>query len=953
MKICDQQTSNERLILALHSGRQVAFDWLIAADHLTFICEIPDTFSNVPLAGVDSAKALLGLIHRDDLPPYLRQMRSMLKRPPDGPDTIHFAEIRLKDNAAEWLWVELYGRVVERDRNGRAIRAVGAFIDIMARKLAQQRVARLRDLYAALSQTNQAILHMQSKEALFHEICRIAVEHGRFQVAVIRLLDPATRLLNAVAGHGRNAHLFESVEVSIDPDKETGRGPSGVAIREGRPCILNTLTFDYFPQSWQDLAVSADVRSFASFPFRQGGEPAGVLILYSVERNFFDQALIDLLEQMAQEISFALDHHDREIRRGAMETALSNSERFKDAILLAALDCIVSFDAAGCIIDFNPAAERTFGFHRDAVLGRQFLDLVIAPESRESQRQALAQFLANADGSMLNRRIELMALNAKGMVFPAEIALAPIALQDRLVFTAYMRDISELKQSQAILRDSEARYRQLIELSPEAIFVLQRGKFVLLNEACVQLFGAHQADQMLDLEVLRFMHPDYREICTRRARQIPMGGARQMRYGDEIWLRMDGAEFHAEVAVSKFIYMGFPALQVVIRDISARKLAEDLQLTQNRILDMIATGATLSEILATLGQLVEAQAGTGLCSIQVLNEAGNTLYANVASSLPQTYNDAIERIAVGPCSASFGAAAFRQEPVIVADIASDPLWLSLRDLALAHGLRACSSWPIFGRNNKVLGVLSMYYGTPAEPGARDRQLIIMSTNLAGIAIEKKESDDRIRFLAHYDEMTSLPNRALFNQILNHAMEVAHRHQKKMAVLFVDLDRFKIINDTFGHGAGDQTLQEMADRMRACLRKSDTVARMGGDEVYILLQELVEVEYASAVAQKILNEASRPFYIGQQECLLTASIGIAIYPDDGDDAMTLLKNSDIAMYRAKADGKNGYQYYSASKNIHTVGRLALESQLRHAIENHEFILHYQPKVELASGRITGV
>ena len=229
----------------------------------------------------------------------------------------------------------------------------------------------------------------------------------------------------------------------------------------------------------------------------------------------------------------------------------------------------------------------------------------------------------------------------------------------------------------------------------------------------------------------------------------------------------------------------------------------------------------------------------------------------------------------------------------------------------------------------------------------------MSTNLAGIAIEKKESDDRIRFLAHYDEMTSLPNRALFNQILNHAMEVAHRHQKKMAVLFVDLDRFKIINDTFGHGAGDQTLQEMADRMRACLRKSDTVARMGGDEFYILLEELVEVEYASAVAQKILNEASRPFYIGQQECLLTASIGIAIYPDDGDDAMTLLKNSDIAMYRAKADGKNGYQYYSASKNIHTVGRLALESQLRHAIENHEFILHYQPKVELASGRITGV
>ena len=173
------------------------------------------------------------------------------------------------------------------------------------------------------------------------------------------------------------------------------------------------------------------------------------------------------------------------------------------------------------------------------------------------------------------------------------------------------------------------------------------------------------------------------------------------------------------------------------------------------------------------------------------------------------------------------------------------------------------------------------------------------------------------------------------------------------MLFVDLDRFKNINDTLGHDAGDLALQEIATRMRHCLRESDTVARMGGDEFYILIEDLQDSDHAARIARKILIEAARSFIIYQQECHLTASIGIAVYPEDGADTQTLLKNSDIAMYRAKAGSKNTYQFYSASKNIHSLGRLALESQLRHGIENREFVLHYQPKVTLASGEISGV
>ncbi len=621
-------------------------------------------------------------------------------------------------------------------------------------------------------------------------------------------------------------------------------------------------------------------------------------------------------------------------------------------IVQAALDCIISFDQDGCIIDFNPAAEHTFGHARADVIGQPLAERLLTPDSHAQFQQGMADLLKNRDSLLHKRRIELSAMHAEGMRFPVEVAVAPIALDGRLVFTAYMRDISEWKQSQAILADSEARYRQLIDLSPEAIFVHQHGKFVLLNQACLQLFGARDSGELLGQRVRPFMHPDYKEISKKRALALPMGEL-QTGQVEEVWLKLDGTPFHAEASGSKFIYLGAPAVQVVMRDISARKLAEALQRAQNEILAMIAGDAALPEILATLTRLIEDQSERGKCAIQLLNAERSHLHAAVAPSLPKDYVAAITDLAVGPCHCSAGTAVFRRAAVQSADLASDPLWIMWREQALAHGFQACSSWPIFGKNNKVLGALSLHYRERQLPSAKDMQVIEIAANLAGIAIENKETEDRIRYLAHYDEMTALPNRALFNQILNHAMKAAHRRQQKLAVMFVDLDRFKNINDTFGHSAGDQALQEFADRMRGCLRENDTVARMGGDEFYVLIEELADGQVAANVAEKILEEASRPFYVDGQECHLSASIGIALYPDDGADAVALLKNSDIAMYRAKSDGKNAYRFYSASKNTHSLQRLVLESQLRRAIDNQELALYYQPKVDVHTGRIHGV
>ena len=212
---------------------------------------------------------------------------------------------------------------------------------------------------------------------------------------------------------------------------------------------------------------------------------------------------------------------------------------------------------------------------------------------------------------------------------------------------------------------------------------------------------------------------------------------------------------------------------------------------------------------------------------------------------------------------------------------------------------------------------------------------------------------RVEHLAYHDGLTGLPNRSMFSKLLSQSISEAQRYQRQLAVSFLDLDRFKQINDTLGHEAGDLLLQEVAVRIRACVRDSDTVARLGGDEFVVLMPELDDGKYAGIVADKILSIIAKPFVLLGQEFRVTASIGISTYPQDGRDEQTLTKNADIAMYQAKAEGKNNYQFYSEKLNANSLARLTLESSLRHALERNEFRLHYQAKRDIRSSRVTGM
>ena len=218
--------------------------------------------------------------------------------------------------------------------------------------------------------------------------------------------------------------------------------------------------------------------------------------------------------------------------------------------------------------------------------------------------------------------------------------------------------------------------------------------------------------------------------------------------------------------------------------------------------------------------------------------------------------------------------------------------------------------------------------------------------------ERKEAEALIVKQANYDSLTKLPNRTLFMDRLSLALTRASRNGGQIGLLFIDLDNFKKVNDTLGHSAGDQLLQEAAERLTSSVRETDTVARLGGDEFTVILPDLQKAHDVEQVVRQILDRLSKPYQIDGTEVFASGSVGITLYPDDGKDAETLLKNSDTAMYRAKYDGRNTFRFFTAKMNAEALESVKLENQLRHAVDRGEFVLHYQPIIDLASGRVAG-
>jgi diguanylate cyclase (GGDEF)-like protein len=316
-------------------------------------------------------------------------------------------------------------------------------------------------------------------------------------------------------------------------------------------------------------------------------------------------------------------------------------------------------------------------------------------------------------------------------------------------------------------------------------------------------------------------------------------------------------------------------------------------------------------------------------------------------------SDAIQPLKPDPEGKGLMRRAFTTgDPVWISDLSRDPTF-KRKHFALEAGFKAAFALPLV-RRGEVLGVLEFFHHDVREP---DEVLVNIATSIGSqIAqyIVRTQAEEAVKFMAMHDALTGLPNRLMFNERLARAIAQARRHGRTLAVLFVDLDRFKIINDTLGHDAGDVLLKEAAQRLTANLRAEDSVGRLGGDEFVVLLAEVSDPLYVGNVSRKLIDALAAPFTIGGREYCITASIGVSAFPADGTDPPTLLKNADIAMYRAKERGKNCFEFYSAHVTAGSLERLGLESGLRRALEaDEELTVYYQPQIEACTGRIVGM
>ena len=389
-------------------------------------------------------------------------------------------------------------------------------------------------------------------------------------------------------------------------------------------------------------------------------------------------------------------------------------------------------------------------------------------------------------------------------------------------------------------------------------------------------------------------------------------------------------------------------------DITDRKNVENLMLGQANMLGIVAQSLPLDAIVSRIIVLIEGLMPGALGSVQLLSQDGRHLIEPIAPHLPEGYRSGLVTWPVGPSAGSTGAAAWSGETIITSDILVDDRWTESAQAAARFGIRACWCTPIISYQGTVLGTLSFYRSEVSAPTSTQSDLIAMASHMVGIAIEREQSESQIRFLAHHDALTGLPNRVLLEERLSSALDNARTQGGVITLAFFDLDHFKLINDGLGHDAGDHLLKTVAQRAIACLDADDVVARLGGDEFVVLTISQSPDRTAAYRRLRALQMAvAAPVTLCGRSLRVTSSMGVALHPDHGDTPGALLANADIAMYRAKACGRNTMQVFSSKTAEISDSRLFRDQELRDAVAGEQFVLHYQPQVDLDSGRVFAV
>ncbi len=585
-----------------------------------------------------------------------------------------------------------------------------------------------------------------------------------------------------------------------------------------------------------------------------------------------------------------------------------------------------------------------------------------ALRSQPGATQSMTFRLQRADGEY--RWIDLVSTNllddpaVAGIVnnarditerFEAQAAVA--ASEERL-----RAMVESLRESEGRVRESEARYRAVVDDQTELVCrYLPDTTLTFVNRAFADFYG-RTPQELMGTPLIEVFPPDERDREMERLRSFGPGSDVQTyddweiaANGSKHWYRwVDRAFLDDDGTVAEF--------QSVGHDISEERRATALTEHQAEILEQVARGVPLRETLQTIAATVEDHFPWLSCAMFLVGPEGTSMRLAVAPSLSPRFVDSLDGTAIGPADGSCGTAAFRRSPVIVADITTDPLWAHRRDLALEHGLRSSWSTPVLASDgDTVLGTLDVFGREPRTPDDEHQRIVGLLAHLASIAIERKAFEDRLAHQSMHDPLTGLPNRLLFLDRLGLAVARCRRTRSQVAVLFLDLDRFKNVNDGLGHDAGDELLVAVARRLEAMLRPGDTVARFGGDEFTILCEDLPAesaAERSMEIAHRLLGVVSQPFVVRGTDTFVGASIGIAHASNGDERPEELLRNADAAMYHAKEGGRGRVDVFDETMRARALARHATENALHRALERGELRVFFQPVVALADARCVG-
>jgi diguanylate cyclase (GGDEF)-like protein/PAS domain S-box-containing protein len=801
------------------------------------------------------------------------------------------------DPSGERFWVSISGAPVF-DADGAFAGYHGVGKDITARK----REERLRELE---QRTARVLAEAASTEHAVREVMRIVCESENWECArYFELDEPAGRMRFRDAWSSDAGTLRAFVDASRTSSFAPGEGLVGDVWKRSEALWVEDASRD--PRvAAQSFARRVGLHAALVLPLSFDGRVIGVLSVSSRRVARPDELLLGALRLVGGQLG-------QYLMRKKAELALAESEaRMRRTFELAATG-IAHIGLDGRFLKVNRRLCEMLGYTEVELLGVKAED-VTHPEDRGVSAPGLARLRAGELGST---RFEKRYVRRDGSTVWAHVNVALVRGAGDIpeYEIGVIEDISERKENEArqLRRDQElSRFRTALDASADMVFLidLRDLKFIDFNEtACFGLGYLREEllgrDSRLVLagmstEELRASHapllarPERSDLVVRTLR------------------RKDGSVFESEVLRHVVDSPEGAILVVNVRDLTERRRSEERQVAHLRYQEAIARFAQSALGYREATELVD----------DAVRSAREALNADAV-----TYHEGIdgERVLRGAAGAA---------PVA----------------GVEHGHSAV---PVRG-DGGVQGELCAWSADLNAFGPEETKFLAAAAGVLSAGLSRIQSEGRLAFLAQFDVLTGLPNRALLSDRFSQLIVQARRHASTLGVLFIDLDDFKLVNDSLGHAGGDELLRETARRLQSAVRPGDTVARISGDEFAVILGDLARPDDAALVAQKIIDRVVSPMPVAGQEVFVTASIGIAAFPADGEDAETLLGAADAAMYRAKQSGRNGYQFFTADINQRTRARAQLGSELRRALERDEFVVYYQPKYDLKSRKPCGV